>query len=240
MLWFSRKDDWGHLYLHDAGTGFQKNRITTGDGNVTQVLRVDEAGRTIYFQGVGKESGRDPYFRHLYKIGFDGKRPDAADAGERRSHDRSVAVGKVLRRYLLDAGRAAGVRASRRDGKVVVASRKGDISQLLATGWKPPMPITVKARDGKTDLYGLMFRPTNFDAVASLPDHQQHLSRSADRQRRRPELLGGAWRCPGDRRTRLHRRPDRRHGDAVAIADVPRGVVRRHGRQHAARIRSRG
>ena len=73
VLWFSRKDDWGHLYLHDATTGFQKNRITTGDGNVTQVLRVDEAGRTIYFQGVGKETGRDPYFRQFYKIGFDGK-----------------------------------------------------------------------------------------------------------------------------------------------------------------------
>ncbi len=73
VLWYSRKDDWGHLYLHDSASGLQKNRITTGDGNVTQVLRIDEPGRTIFFQGVGKEKGRDPYFRHFYKIGFDGK-----------------------------------------------------------------------------------------------------------------------------------------------------------------------
>jgi dipeptidyl aminopeptidase/acylaminoacyl peptidase len=169
VLWYSRKDDWGHLYLHDAASGLQKNRITTGEGNVTQVLRIDEAGRTIYFQGVGKESGRDPYFRHFYKIGFDGKgqtllTPDDAD------HTIDVSPSG---RYFVDAYSKPDVPPVTvlrdTDGKVVLPLERGDISQLLAMGWKPPTPFTVKARDGKTDLYGLMFRPTTFDESRRYP-----------------------------------------------------------------------
>ena len=169
VLWYSRKDDYGHLYLHDAGTGFQKNRITTDDGNVTQVLRVDEKARTIYFVGVGKENGRDPYYRHFYKINFDGRgatllTPDDAD----HTIDLSPSG-----RYFIDAYSkpdAAPVIVLRdADGKLVMPLEKADISRLEAAGWKPPMPFTVKARDGKTDLYGLMFRPTNFDPSKRYP-----------------------------------------------------------------------
>ena len=77
-------------------------------------------------------------------------------------------------------------------GKVVLQLEKMDISRLLATGWKPPMPITVKDRGGVNLLYGLMYRPTNFDPARKYPDHQQHLPRPADRQRRQPAILRGA------------------------------------------------
>ncbi len=169
VLWFSRKDDWGHLYLHDAGSGLQKNRITSGEGNVTQVLRVDEDARTILFQGVGKEKGRDPYFRHLYRIGFDGKQqllltPEDAD------HTVDLAPSG---KYFVDSYSKPDVApvSVLRDasGKVVVELERGDISQLVASGWKAPMPFSVKARDGKTDLYGLLFRPTNFDPSRRYP-----------------------------------------------------------------------
>ena len=73
VIWFSERDNWGQLYLYDLTTGKLKQQITTGDGNVTQLLRIDEKTRTLYFQGVGKEQGRDPYFRHFYRIGMDGK-----------------------------------------------------------------------------------------------------------------------------------------------------------------------
>jgi dipeptidyl-peptidase 4 len=169
VLWFSRKDDWGHLYLHDAGTGFQKNRITAGEGNVTQVLRVDESGRIIYFQGVGKESGRDPYFRHFYKIGFDGKGQTLLTP-EDGDHVVSLAPSG---KYFVDSYSkpdTAPVSVLRdADGKVVLALETADISQLVASGWTPPIPITVKARDGTTDLYGLMFRPTDFDSSRRYP-----------------------------------------------------------------------
>ena len=98
------------------------------------------------------------------------------------------------------------------------------------------MPITVKARDGKTDLYGLMFKPTNFDPSKKYPIINNIYPGPADRQRRQPRSSRrGARRRPGARRAGLHRRADRRHGHAVALEAIPRGVLRRHGRQHAAR-----
>ncbi len=169
ILWFSRKDDWGHLYVHDAGTGLQKTRITAGEGNVTQVLRLDEAARTIYFQGVGKERGRDPYFRHLYRIGLDGKgqtllTPENAD----HTVDLSPSGKYFVDTYSTpDTPPVSVLRDA--DGKVVLTLEKAGTSQLMAAGWKPPMPITVKARDGKTDLYGLLFRPTSFDPSRRYP-----------------------------------------------------------------------
>ncbi len=169
VLWYSRKDDYGQLYLHDAGTGFQKNRITTGDGNVTQVLRVDESARTIYFVGVGKEKDRDPYFRHFYKVGFDGGHltlltPEDAD----HTIDLSPSG-----RYFVDAYSkpdAAPVTVLHdASGTLVLPLETADISRLEAAGWKPPTPITVKARDGKRDLYGLLYKPTNFDLAKRYP-----------------------------------------------------------------------
>lgn len=169
VIWFSRKDDYGHLYLHDAGTGFQKSRITTGEGNVAQVLRVDEKARTIYFVGNGKEPGRDPYFRHFYRISFDGKgqtllTPEDAD----HTIDLSPSG-----RYFVDAYSrpdAPPVIVLRdAEGDVVLPLERGDITRLEAAGWKPPVPITVKARDGRTDLYGLLYRPTNFDPAKRYP-----------------------------------------------------------------------
>ena len=169
VIWFSERDNWGQLYLYDLTTGKLKQQITTGDGNVTQLLRVDEKNRTLYFQGVGKEPGRDPYFRHFYKIGMNGKgltllTPENAD------HD---VVLSPSGRYFIDTYSTPDVPQTivLRDanGKLITNLEKADISRLLATGWKPPVPITVKARDGKTDLYGLMYVPTNLDSTKQYP-----------------------------------------------------------------------
>ena len=169
VIWFSERDNWGQLYLYDLTTGKLKRQITTGEGNVTQLLRIDEKARLLYFAGVGKEKGRDPYFRHFYKIGMDGKNltlltPEDAD------HDVSLSPSG---KYLVDTyskpntPQTSVVRDMK--GSVVMALEKADITRLLATGWKPPVPITVKARDGKTDLYGLMFLPTSLDSTKKYP-----------------------------------------------------------------------
>jgi dipeptidyl-peptidase 4 len=169
FLWFSERDDWGNLYLYDLTTGRLKNQITRGPGNVLQVLRVDEKARVIYFTGAGREAGRDPYFRHLYRIGFDGKHlqlltPEDAD------HSVSLAPSG---RYFVDSYSRPDVPPVTvvRDaaGKLLLTLEKADISRLVATGWTPPIPFTVKARDGKTDLYGLLFRPTGFDSTKKYP-----------------------------------------------------------------------
>ena len=169
VVWFSERDDWGQLYLYDLSTGQLKSKITSGEGNVAQVRRIDEKNRTIYFVGNGKEKGRDPYFRHFYKINIDGSgltllTPENAD------HDISLAPSGE---YFVDT-------YSRPDqppvtllrdlnGKTILSLERADVSRLQARGWKPPTPITVKARDGKTDLYGLMYLPTRLDRARKYP-----------------------------------------------------------------------
>ncbi len=169
VIWFSERDNWGHLYLYDLETGKLKKQITSGAWNVTQVLRVDEQSRTIWFLGVGREKGRDPYFAHLYRVGFDGSRL-ALLTPEDANHDVTLSQSG---RYFVDSYSKPDVPpvavARDSDGKLVATIEKGDISKLLASGWKPPTPITVKARDGVTDLYGLMFQPTNLDQSKKYP-----------------------------------------------------------------------
>ena len=168
-IWFSQKDNWGQLYLHDLQSGKLKQQLTSGDGNVTQLLRVDEPTRTLYYQGVGKEAGRDPYFRHFYRQGMDGK-PAQLLTPEDADHDISLAPSG---KFFVDNYSKPDVPTTSvlrdQSGKVILQLEKMDISRLLATGWKPPMPITVKDRGGVGELYGLLYRPTNFDPAKKYP-----------------------------------------------------------------------
>ena len=169
VLWWSQRSNWGHLYAYDLETGAQKRQITSGDWNVASVVRVDEQARVIYFTGVGREAGRDPYFQHLYRVSLDGGpvtllTPDDGHHAVQFSPDGRFFVDtwstpvnppvSVLRRA---------------NGEKVLDLERTDISRLHAAGWKPPTPIVVKARDGKTDLYGLMFTPTTLDTTKKYP-----------------------------------------------------------------------
>ena len=169
VLWFSERDDWGNLYLYDLGTGKLKNQITRGPGNVTEVLHVDEKTRTIYFIGVGKEADRDPYYQQFYSVHFDGSglkllTPENADHTIKMSPDG---------RYFVDTystptePQVTVVRDA--DGKTAMEVGRQDVSKLIAAGWQPLTPIKVKGRDGVTDLYGFMFKPTHFDATKKYP-----------------------------------------------------------------------
>ncbi len=168
FLWYSESSDYGQMYLYDLTTGKLKNQITHGDGPVTQVLRVDQKNRVIYFNATGKEKG-DPYFTRYYRADFDGKHqtlltPEDADHAVTPSADASTFVDVFS---TAETPQVAVLRDN--TGKVLVPLAKQDISALTATGWKPPTPITVKARDGKTPLYGFMWKPTTFDASRKYP-----------------------------------------------------------------------
>jgi dipeptidyl-peptidase-4 len=169
VIWFSERDDWGQLYLYDLTTGKLKIQITTGVGNVTELLHVDEKSRTLWFGCVGKTPGRDPYFRELCKIGMDGKK-FAVLTPENGDHEISLSPSG---RYFADVYSQSNVApvAVLRDanGKLIVTLEKADVTRMVASGWKAPQPITVKARDGKTDLYGLMFTPTTLDSTKKYP-----------------------------------------------------------------------
>ncbi len=169
ILWFSERSGWGRLYLYDARTGKLKNEVTTGEGLVTRIVRLDEKARQVFFLAQGREKGRDPYFRHLYKVGLDGKglallTPEDAD------HEVTLSP---TGRCFVDAHSKPDVPATAvlrgADGKLILILEKVDIGPLLAAGWKPCIPFTVKARDGATDLFGLMFRPTGFDPSRKYP-----------------------------------------------------------------------
>ncbi len=168
VLWFSKRHNWGHLYRYDLSTGELLGRITTGEWNVQQLLRVDEESRTLYFTGAGREPG-DPYFQYLYRIGMDGTglellTPDSANHSVTLSPDGKHFVDSYSTPVTPPVTVVCNL-----DGEVVLELERADISRLVESGWRPPEPFTVKARDGETDLYGLMYKPTHFDASRTYP-----------------------------------------------------------------------
>ncbi len=169
IVWYSQRDDWGNLYLYDLTTGALKNRITTGEGPVSAIERIDEDAREVWFEAMGREPGQDPYFRHLYRASLDGgpARSLTPDDG-----DHTVQI-SPSGQYLIDTysrpDAAPVVTVRDRDGALVMEVERADISALEATGWKPPMRITMTAPDGETRLYGLLFRPTDFDPSNTYP-----------------------------------------------------------------------
>jgi dipeptidyl-peptidase-4 len=168
FIWFSERDNWGQLYLYDAN-GKLKNQITRGDGNVTQLLRVDEKNRVAYFLAVGREKDRDPYDIHFYRVNLDGSGLTLLTP-EDGNHEISLAPSG---KYFVDSYSKPDFPpiAVMRDenGRLITELERTDIRKLLTTGWKPPVPFTVKARDGVTDLYGLRFEPTNLDQSKKYP-----------------------------------------------------------------------
>ncbi|CAN5387893.1 S9 family peptidase [soil metagenome] len=169
FIWFNRSDNWGHLYLHDLESGELKNRITGGDWNVVDILNVDEDNRVIHFTAVAVEEDRDPYHEYLYRINFDGSElalltPDAAHHSVTLSPDRSYIVDSFSdfenpqKTILRDA-----------NGSELMVIEEADIEDLLETGWQKPVPFSTKARDGETDIYGIMLLPSDFDESKSYP-----------------------------------------------------------------------
>jgi dipeptidyl aminopeptidase/acylaminoacyl peptidase len=167
IIWYSERDNWGQLYLYDAKTGKLKNQITKGDFVITQLLKVDEKNRKLYFLADGREA-ENPYFTQFLKVDFDGKNLTLLTP-EKGNHNISLSPEK----YFVDSYSQPDVPAVMvlRDlnGKLISTLEKTDVSRLKVIDWQPPKVITVKAHDGKTDLYGLMFTPTNLDPNKKYP-----------------------------------------------------------------------
>ncbi|MEJ2539742.1 MAG: DPP IV N-terminal domain-containing protein [Gemmatimonadota bacterium] len=168
VIWYSQRSDWGHLYLYDLNTGQLIRPITSGNWNVLQLRHVDPEAREIYFVGNHREPG-DPYFEYFYKVGIDDGRvtlltPDSAN------HEITLTPSGdyFVDQYSTPVEPPVTV-VRDRDGDVVVELERADISRLLATGWQPPVPFTTKARDGVTDLYGLMYPPAELDPSRKYP-----------------------------------------------------------------------
>lgn len=168
IIWFSERDNWGHLYLYDAKTGKLKQQITKGNWTISELLKVDTKKRQLYFIAHGREAG-NPYFGYLYRVNMDGKGLTLLTP-ERGNHSIRLLPSE---KYFVDTYSQPDVPAvsvlRSLDGKQSLMLERADVSRLRAAGWKPPTPITVKSRDGQFDLYGLMFTPTNLDSTKKYP-----------------------------------------------------------------------
>ena len=168
IIWFSERDNWGHLYLYDSKTGKLKNQITKGNFTITRLLKIDEKNRLLYFIADGNEA-ENPYFSQLFKVGFDGKNLTVLTP---ESGNHQVAF-SPSGNYFIDSYSkpdVPGITVLRNlNGKMITTVDQMSASRLTGKGWKAPQPITVKAHDGQTNLYGLMFTPSQMDASKKYP-----------------------------------------------------------------------
>jgi dipeptidyl-peptidase 4 len=168
VLWFSQRSGRGHLYVHDLSSGAEVRAITSGEWNVVDVLYLDD--QHVYFTGAGREDGRDPYHRHFYRVPLAGGDTEllTPEDGDHVVVLREDGGPLFIDSYSqLDIPPVTVLR--RLDGSHVMDLERADISALEEIGWPMPIPFTVKARDGETDIHGVMYRPSNFDPSKSYP-----------------------------------------------------------------------
>ncbi len=169
LIWWSERDDWGHLYLLDGATGEVKRQLTSGSWQVREILAVDEDAGTALITAGGREEGRNPYYAHLYQLDLASGEltlltPEDADHQIELSKDKRFFFDTCSRVDL------APVTVLRRvDGSLVNTVHTADDSGLRERGWRAPEMFSAKARDGETDLWGVLFFPTDFDPEGSYP-----------------------------------------------------------------------
>jgi Tol biopolymer transport system component/dienelactone hydrolase len=170
IIWLSERDGWNHLYSYDGRTGKVKNQITKGPWVVRQVVHVDEAARTILFAASGRDAGQDPYLLHYYRINFDGSHLTALTP-ENANH--TATFSPDYRRFVDVYSRAdlppVAVLRDAATGAVVQTLERADLTAWQQAGWQTPEVFSAKGRDGQTDIWGIIVRPTNFNPTRRYP-----------------------------------------------------------------------
>jgi hypothetical protein len=173
ILWTSERDGWNHIYYYSAD-GKLQSQVTKGPWVVRSIEHIDAKAKQVYFLANGREKGEDPYETHLYRVNFDGTGLEPLTPGD-ASHTADFSTDG---QYFVDSFSrpdlpGGGTLRRSKDGSVVRELEKADVAGLEAMGWKPAEPFAGKATDGKTDLYGLIWRPSNFDASKKYPIVEQ-------------------------------------------------------------------
>ena len=168
LIEWSERDGWAHFYLYDE-KGKLKNQITSGSFHCEDIVGIDEKRRILYFSANGREPGEDPYYLHLYKVNLDGSGLSLLDPGD---FDHATDMNDDQQFFVDNFSRVNTVPRSvlyNGAGKKIMDLETADLSSLLATGYKFPQPFKVKADDGVTDLYGVLYKPFNFDSTRKYP-----------------------------------------------------------------------
>lgn len=170
LLWMSERDGWCHLWLYDTQTAQVKNQVTRGNWPVREVVHVDESKREFWFMASGLKAGEDPYHLHLCRVKFDGSVFQQLTEGDGNHHIEF----SPTREFFIDTWSRVDhpqVHELRRssDGSLVTTLEKGDASALLAAGWTLPERFIAKGRDAKTNIHGILIKPSHFDPAKKYP-----------------------------------------------------------------------
>ncbi|MDR6783052.1 dipeptidyl-peptidase-4 [Pedobacter africanus] len=168
LIHWSERDGWAHFYLFD-GNGKLKNQITRGAFHCEEIVNIDQKNRVLYFTANGRENKEDPYYLHLYRINFDGSGMKLLNPGD---FDHAISMNDEAKFFVNNFSRVNTVPKSAlmdNNGRVVMNLETADLSLLMATGYKFPEPFKVKADDGLTDIYGVMYKPFDFDPNKKYP-----------------------------------------------------------------------
>lgn len=170
ILFRSERTGWGHYYLYDTATGKLKNQMTDGTWVAGPIEKIDTVARKVYFYGYGREKGVDPHYYMLYEAHLDKPNQVRLITPENATHEVKVSPSS---RYFVGSYSTVEqepinvVRNSK--GKIIMTLSKPDLKELYAMGWKTPERFCVKAADGETDLYGVMWKPADFDSTKVYP-----------------------------------------------------------------------
>ena len=168
FIHWSERDGWAHFYLYDANGKF-KNAITSGAFHCEDIEEIDEKNRVLYFTANGRENGEDPYYLHLYRVNFDGTNLKLLNPGD---FDHSVSMDDDAKYFVENFSRVNTAPKSvlfDNTGRKIMDLEACDLSRLMDAGYKFPQPFKVKADDGITDLYGVMYKPFDFDSTKKYP-----------------------------------------------------------------------
>jgi len=168
LIEWSERDGWAHLYLYDE-QGKIKNQITSGSYHVETIQGIDEKKRIVYFTANSREFNENPYLLHLYKVNFDGSGLKLLNPGD---FDNAVNLDDANRYFINNFSNVNTVPTSvlfDSEGRKIMELQKADLSRLFEAGYKFPQPFKVKADDGITDLYGVMYKPFDFDSTKKYP-----------------------------------------------------------------------
>jgi dipeptidyl aminopeptidase/acylaminoacyl peptidase len=168
LIWWSERDGWGHFYLYGKD-GTYKRQLTSGPYHTAGAARVDASLRKLYFTANGREKGEDPYYEHLYSVSLDGGAVTLLNKGD---FNHEININDAASYFVSNFSRVNTVPASvlyDRNGAKIMDLETADLGQLFAAGYQFPEPFTFKADDGITDLFGVMYKPFDFDSTRTYP-----------------------------------------------------------------------
>lgn len=188
IIFLSERSGWRQMYVIDT-----KTKVTTpiakGNFYINSIEYIDEKNETIYFLASGKEVGNNPYHQQVYKVNLKGELTLLTPENTHHNIDFSEDGRYFVDNHSTISIPTQTVLRESKSGKIIAELTRADVSKAISKGWKAPEVFELTAKDGKTTIYGAIWKPTNFDPTKSYPiidhtytgPHTQMFPKSFDR-----------------------------------------------------------